>query len=1465
MYDISPMTNPKNDLKVIVLGDSEAGKSLLISRILNDGEMPEKAESWDAAGISIKNIIYGRGDQAIRVNFWGFSGLAIRNSMHQVFLTKRAIYLIVVSVRDDSQEERARFWLNTVKMAAPEAPVLLVLNKIDLNPNAAINESDLRSKYPNLCEIVRVSAAKDNRYKFYATFGSVLMRQIYAEASYLCPQPEAWHFLRDELSKKDFRYIGVPEFNDLCDVYGITPNRNARSELLQWLSDAGVVFLLQDGNGRIYRTAWIVEALLRVQHIPVRDNRNGIIPHEELIQLLCGPGTDNADDDVHNLLHVMRCFSLSMRINDSLEFLPMLCDRNTKPIAWEYREDDTALEFRADFEYLPSSVIHRLMVRYIVELDTNNIWYSGARFMFDRQGASALVQSEGNSVVVYVRCDETHEPMIYVQSMMEILIEIGSEYGLRLTDQKAVYKRGGLRDVFSYDMLKGSVNAGIEQVYSVTFEGMISIKDILNPAAKKKQTVSEKLLLDIAQACESVQGFFGTANRTEDDLNAVLRKALWQKGHLIADHRLLGLLSRTGKRTGEVDLLLIDKNRKPLTMIEAMRMQSMGRTGLRYWEEHLSQLLIQYSGIDMELSVIFQINYAECRKDKYDRQWDMFREHMRWHDPERMKRKEGTYSEIWLENQANPYLRAAKCDYDFRGRTITVYQYFVWVEPGSGHGTRPDRANPFRDVFDDLPKRDNDAPKKEPGSDLQQPAPVPEESRRDTELASGKGAKEDELARKEYRVVFLGDSEAGKSQLLARVMDPQKGLEQFDGMTTPGISIEHQFHDFNGIRVRVNFWDFGGQEILHSLHRMFLSVDTLYVIVLNTRNDNHDAQADFWMRYVQSYAYGAPVLLVLNKIDQNPKAKLNLPVLNRHFSKDFTEDDVLRICAIDKEHEKFRQKFTEKLLARIAVEAESCNEFSDQEATIRAAVEKHRNTSMIKADIFRDICEKAGLGDTDSEGNDPQEQLMNRFHQAGILVYFGTELKMLLDPRWITKAIYVLLEKQDEIADNGIVRQKKLEKLCYKELDDSEHAKFILEVMRFYGLSYQYKTRDVNDKSSENMEFIPMLCRQEEPLVIHEMTMENNTIEMQMHFEYLPTGVLYQLMVKFADYLDSDFVWRSGARFKFGSLISAIVRRDANVMQIYVHYDTVGVKARALEYMKKLMDETSVIAERGKATAKLLEIKLGYMVGTIQEFFDYNRLEKARAGKVYYVASKVRDNHRIYVDDILNQEDGWEAQTVNKLLTLSLDCARELQGTQTYWFRQKEAAADKSAPKMGEDQRTHLFKVMLKDSFTVSEQPRWGASASGVSSGELDLQINTKDGDMLAILEALNITGDNKTSRDNWKEHLSRMMDCYNQNGLRHLLLVSYLDCDKEKVGAVQDAYLELLRTYEVPKYGAPEEIITDVLPNCPNEIQVVQADYYTDTGVVSVYHFLIHISRYIGQNEIDKKPSDTKDNQKTT
>ena len=115
---------------------------------------------------------------------------------------------------------------------------------------------------------------------------------------------------------------------------------------------------------------------------------------------------------------------------------------------------------------------------------------------------------------------------------------------------------------------------------------------------------------------------------------------------------------------------------------------------------------------------------------------------------------------------------------------------------------------------------------------------------------------------------MIGRGAVGKSSLVdclvhKKPFDPNK-------KKTEGIQITAWPLKLNGEKVRLHVWDFGGQEIMHATHQFFLTERSLYLLVLNGREGGEDADADYWLRLIESFGGNSPVIVVLNKIKEHP-------------------------------------------------------------------------------------------------------------------------------------------------------------------------------------------------------------------------------------------------------------------------------------------------------------------------------------------------------------------------------------------------------------------------------------------------------------------------------------------------------------------------------------------------------------------------------------------------------------------
>ncbi len=505
---------PLNEVKIVFLGDGEAGKSHIIARLLKDGQQANDFPYVSTPGIVIQNKIYDIGSRCVQVHFWDFGGQEILHSMHRMFLTIQTLYVVVLNVREGNQDERARYWLHNICCFANGSPVLLVLNKMDMNRNASINERDLRNMYPHLSEIVRMSALSDSIESFESNLIAALKRQIDSFDIVESPFLPAWSRLKERLQNMDEPYIRGKQYIALSAECGVEKSDKIQKALLQWFSNLGVSFHYGDSakldDYVVLRPDWITNAVYIIIFNKMDEVKNGLVSHEAIYHLL-NPSPGDADTvkrsvqgvayevgEVEYVLNVIRKFRLSFQIDDKMEFIPMLCDRNSAPVADEYASDPLVLELRMEYDYLPNNVLHRIMVDQHRDLDRDNVWLTGARFVYGNTGLSAVVKSEGNLLRIMVRSEKSrYTADIYLDLLKDDLEQINADMGLRVINMKVAYKADGIVEYFDYKMLLAFLAIGTTVVPSQTTMKPIPIRDILMQTDHRVDENKKKLILDL--------------------------------------------------------------------------------------------------------------------------------------------------------------------------------------------------------------------------------------------------------------------------------------------------------------------------------------------------------------------------------------------------------------------------------------------------------------------------------------------------------------------------------------------------------------------------------------------------------------------------------------------------------------------------------------------------------------------------------------------------------------------------------------------------------------------------------------------------------------------------------------------------------------------------------------------------------------------------------------------------------
>jgi len=113
-----------NEIKVILVGEPKAGKTSILRRLKHKEFNPDEKQT---DGINIETITFSESAyfknqpslEGITAYFWDFGGQEIMSATHQFFLTKRAVYVLVLDARmDKDSSANIRKWIQQIVVLA---------------------------------------------------------------------------------------------------------------------------------------------------------------------------------------------------------------------------------------------------------------------------------------------------------------------------------------------------------------------------------------------------------------------------------------------------------------------------------------------------------------------------------------------------------------------------------------------------------------------------------------------------------------------------------------------------------------------------------------------------------------------------------------------------------------------------------------------------------------------------------------------------------------------------------------------------------------------------------------------------------------------------------------------------------------------------------------------------------------------------------------------------------------------------------------------------------------------------------------------------------------------------------------------------------------------------------------------------------------------------------------------------
>ena len=342
---------------------------------------------------------------------------------------------------------------------------------------------------------------------------------------------------------------------------------------------------------------------------------------------------------------------------------------------------------------------------------------------------------------------------------------------------------------------------------------------------------------------------------------------------------------------------------------------------------------------------------------------------------------------------------------------------------------------------------------------------------------------------RDMKLMVLGNGRVGKTQLCRRL----RNLRYDDALpSTHGIVVESfdlprgDKQDF----AKVHIWDFGGQDIYHGTHALFLRANAVFVLVWDAEFESGEQAYGnlafrnyplrYWVDYVRQLGgEDAAVLIVQTRCDTN-RDRQACPVddvdLREAFGSGYC--DVLQFSALN---DRGLPGLKEKLGEAIAFlrEAQGVARIGASRQRVKARLEKlrakdaklapeRRRHRWLTQDDFRRICAEERLV------SEPHF-LLDYLHNAGVVFYREGlfEDRIVLDQSWALEAIYAVFNRDSCLRQlrqlRGRFTRPLLEALVWAGRQVAEQ-KLLIGMMESCGICF--KVRDGDEKARIEAEYI---------------------------------------------------------------------------------------------------------------------------------------------------------------------------------------------------------------------------------------------------------------------------------------------------------------------------------------------------------------------------------------------------------
>jgi GTPase SAR1 family protein len=406
------------------------------------------------------------------------------------------------------------------------------------------------------------------------------------------------------------------------------------------------------------------------------------------------------------------------------------------------------------------------------------------------------------------------------------------------------------------------------------------------------------------------------------------------------------------------------------------------------------------------------------------------------------------------------------------------------------------------------------------------------------------------------KIILIGNGRVGKTCLVKRWLD-----NTFNPAEPSTHAIQLRHHELETLarakkftNIQLNIWDFGGQDIYHATHRLFMKTHAWFILVWDAQTE---AEAElnyrnyplrYWLDYTKYLGDNSPVLIVQTKRDRDGKRGIEQW---EELHKNYNLIDFLTVESSKEKRNGF-QEFTDCLEEQIEKILESSyTALPTAWWQVQQQIQelKERSEKMISVAQFEQYCEKSKLNRAQAR------TLLQYSHDIGLLFYPENlfQNQIILDQKWAIEAVYTLFDRNGlfpRLIHAGEFSRQDLQ-YVWQTFSQAEQELF-LSFMKSCEICFEI---DWDIKPFEKRRLLaPALLPDEKPVGLVTWQHVESKWFVRYQYRFLHYGNLQSFLGR-THHLATD-LWKNGCQLedKHGNLalVEGFFAREAQYLQVCV-------------------------------------------------------------------------------------------------------------------------------------------------------------------------------------------------------------------------------------------------------------------------------------------------------------------------